>query len=66
MRSGARTVLVLVLDALGLSTIGFLLSRSEKPLRLSNLCRLGLAELLSPAAAGKIGKPSTQAAAFRV
>ncbi|MFA5138013.1 MAG: hypothetical protein WC728_02180 [Elusimicrobiota bacterium] len=55
-----------MLDAVGLSTLEFLLSRRTTPLRLPNLCRLGLANLLSPTAAEKLGKRRSGANASRV
>ncbi|MBI5369985.1 hypothetical protein HZA85_02250 [Candidatus Uhrbacteria bacterium] len=44
----ARIAVLIVLDALGVTTLEYLLDRSKKPTALPNLTRLGLRTLLNP------------------
>lgn len=48
MKHGQKTALLLVIDAVGLSTLEYLLSKYPGKLKLPNLSRLGLGEIVAP------------------
>lgn len=55
MKREQPTALLMVIDAMGLSTLEYLLSRYKGKVSLPNLCRLGLGELLSPESRKRLG-----------
>jgi phosphopentomutase len=60
--SSRFTAVLIVIDALGLDTLDYLLSRSSKKASLPNLVRLGLGELLP----GRLGRVKPKGWALRV
>ena len=61
-----KTALLLVIDAVGLSTLEYLLSKYPGKVRLPNLSRLGLGDILLPEFRKRLGKSSGKAYAARV
>jgi len=61
-----KTALLLVIDAVGLSTLEYLLSKYPGKVRLPNLSRLGLGDILLPEFKRRLGKSSGKAYAARV
>jgi phosphopentomutase len=55
MKHAQKTGVLLVIDAVGVSTLEYLLSKYPGKVRLPNLARLGLGELLPPAQAKRLG-----------
>jgi phosphopentomutase len=58
MKHAQRTGLLIVIDAMGLSTLEYLLSRYPGKVELPNLSRLGLAGLLAPEFRKRLGRSS--------
>ena len=58
--------LLLVIDAVGLSTLEYLLSRYPGKVKLPNLSKLGLGSILLPEYRDRLGKPDGKAYAARV
>lgn len=61
-----KTALLLVIDAIGLSTLEYLLSKYPGKVKLPNLSRLGLGDIVLPAFKKRLGKASGKAYAARV
>ncbi|MBI5744739.1 MAG: hypothetical protein HY952_09335 [Elusimicrobia bacterium] len=55
MKHAQKTGVLLVIDAVGVSTLEYLLSKYPGKVRLPNLARLGLGELLPPELAKRLG-----------
>ncbi|MFA5160992.1 MAG: hypothetical protein WC421_01990 [Elusimicrobiales bacterium] len=53
--SNSKTALLLVIDAVGLDTLDYLLSKHPGPLNIPNLAALGLGEIVSPEHKAQIG-----------
>jgi len=66
MKSKARNVLLIVVDAVGVSTLEYLLSKYEKPVHLPNLSKMGLGGLLDPRYAKRLGKADGKSYALRL
>ena len=66
MKSKAKNVLLIVVDAVGVSTLEYLLSKYEKPVHLPNLSKMGLGGLLSPEFAKRLGKADGKSYALRI
>ncbi len=67
MKHTQKTALLLVLDAVGLSTLEYLLSKYPGRVKLPNLCRLGLGEIVLPEFKERLAfKASGKAYAARV
>jgi phosphopentomutase len=66
MKHKQRTALLLVIDAVGLSTLEYLLSKYPGKLKLPNLSRLGLGEIVKPEYKQRLGKAAGKAYAARV
>lgn len=64
MISNRPTVLVLVVDAVGVSTLEFLLDRYPGKVRFPNLSRLGLRRILAPRFHGRLGPDGKKTAAL--
>ena len=60
------TVLLLVVDAVGVTTLEYLLDRYPGKLRLANLSRLGLRRILAPRFHARLGADGRKTAAMRV
>jgi len=61
-----KTALLLVIDAVGLSTLEYLLSKYPGKVKLPNLSRLGLGDILLPEFKKRLGKSGGKAYAARV
>lgn len=61
-----KTALLLVIDAVGLSTLEYLLSKYPGKVKLPNLSRLGLGDIVLPPFKKRLGKASGKAYAARV
>ena len=66
MKHAQRTGLLMVIDAVGLSTLEYLLSKHPGKVKLPNLSRLGLGEIVLPEFGKRLGKASGKAYAARV
>ncbi len=66
MKPGQKTALLMVIDAVGLSTLEYLLSKHSGGVKLPNLSRLGLGEILAPQFRARLGSASGEAYAARV
>ena len=66
MPRNTPTVLLLVLDAVGVTTLEYLLDRCPGKLKLPNLSRLGLSRILAPRFAARLGPDEGRARAMRV
>jgi phosphopentomutase len=66
MKHKQRTALLMVIDAVGLSTLEYLLSKYPGKVKLPNLSRLGLGSILLPAYRDRLGKAGGKAYAARV
>lgn len=66
MKHKQKTALLLVIDAVGLSTLEYLLSKYPGKLKLPNLSRLGLGEIVKPEYKQRLGKAAGKAYAARV
>lgn len=66
MKHEQKTGLLLVIDAVGLSTLEYLLSKYPGKVKLPNLSRLGLRDIVQPAFKARLGKPGGKAFAARV
>jgi len=66
MKHKQKTALLLVIDAVGLSTLEYLLSKYPGKLKLPNLSRLGLGEIVLPEFKKRLGKAGGKAYAARV
>lgn len=66
MKHAQRTGLLLVIDAVGLSTLEYLLSKYPGKVKLPNLSRLGLRDIVQPAFKARLGRPWGKAYAARV
>lgn len=66
MKREQKTALVMVIDAVGLSTLEYLLSRHPGRVKMPNLSRLGLGDIVLPEFSKRFGKSSGKAYAARV
>lgn len=66
MKRQQKTALLMVIDAVGLTTLEYLLSRHTGKVRLPNLSRLGLGDIVLPEYRKRFGKSSGKAFAARV
>ncbi|OIO05183.1 MAG: hypothetical protein COX65_05105 [Elusimicrobia bacterium CG_4_10_14_0_2_um_filter_56_8] len=66
MKHPQKTALLLVIDAVGLSTLEYLLSKYPRKVKLPNLCRLGLGQIVLPQFRERLSKASGKAYAARV
>ncbi|MDA8132323.1 MAG: hypothetical protein M0011_12545, partial [Elusimicrobia bacterium] len=66
MEHTQKTALLLVIDAVGLSTLEYLLSKHPAKVRLPNLSRLGLGEIVLPRFKRRFSASSGKACAARV
>lgn len=66
MKHKQKTALLLVIDAVGLSTLEYLLSKYPGKVKLPNLSRLGLGSIVLPEYRDRLGKPGGKAYAARV
>lgn len=62
-----KTAVIIVLDAVGLATIEYLLSKYDKPVHFPNLVRLGLGRIIDPKFRDRIGgNPDPEGYAVRL
>ena len=66
MKHKQKTALLLVIDAVGLSTLEYLLSKYPGKVKLPNLSRLGLGDIVLPEYRDRLGKSAGKAYAARV
>ncbi|HOX22084.1 MAG TPA: hypothetical protein PLL10_01365, partial [Elusimicrobiales bacterium] len=66
MSAKPKNVLLLVVDAVGISTLEYLLSKYKKPVRMPNLSKMGLGGLLDLSFAKRFGKPDGKSYALRL
>ena len=66
MKHAQRTGLLIVIDAVGLSTLEYLLSKYPGKVKLPNLSRLGLGEIVLPEFRTRLGKAGGKSYAARV
>ncbi|MDA8242606.1 MAG: hypothetical protein M0025_00590 [Elusimicrobia bacterium] len=66
MKHAQRTGLLIVIDAVGLSTLEYLLSKYPGKVKLPNLSRLGLGEIVLPEFRKRLGKTGGKSYAARV
>ena len=66
MSAKKTTVLLLVVDAVGVSTLEYLLDRHPRKVKLPNFSRLGLARILAPRFGGRLGRDGGKTCAMRI